>query len=51
MDEAELCTDLLLLRDGQVLSHGPKGVLLASTKARTVETAFLALVEGKGHAS
>lgn len=44
MDEAEQCPDLLLLRDGQVLSHGSKQHLLESTGAKTVENAFLQLV-------
>jgi len=46
MDEAEKCDDLLLLRDGKVLSHGSKHELLQKTKASTVEAAFLKLVEG-----
>ena len=44
MDEAELCPDLLLLRDGRVLSHGSKQQLLESTGAKSVEDAFLQLV-------
>lgn len=51
MDEAEQCTDLLLLRDGKVLSHGPKPDLLASTGASSVEDAFLKLIERTRHAS
>lgn len=46
MDEAEKCDDLLLLRDGKVLSHGSKHDLLQNTKTSTVEAAFLKLVEG-----
>jgi len=46
MDEAEECDDLLLLRDGRVLSHGSKDQLLQKTHTSTVEAAFLKLVEG-----
>lgn len=46
MDEAERCTDILLLRDGRVLSHGPKQELLKKTKKPTVEAAFLSLAKG-----
>lgn len=53
MDEAEQCTDLLLLRDGQVLSHGSKQDLLKRMHAKGVEEAFLKLIEQSGgvHAS
>lgn len=47
MDEAERCQDILLLRDGKVLSHGPKDDLLHRTKSSTVEAAFLKLAGGK----
>lgn len=47
MDEAERCTQLLLLRDGRVLSHGSKEELLQHTKTATVEAAFLKLAGGK----
>jgi ABC-2 type transport system ATP-binding protein len=46
MDEAERCPELLLLREGKILSHGPKEVLLRSTGAKTVEAAFLQLAGG-----
>lgn len=46
MDEAEKCADILLLRDGKVLSHGPKQNLLKTTKKSTVEAAFLSLAKG-----
>lgn len=46
MDEAEQCTNLLLLRDGKVLSDSTKEALLAKTHTTTVQAAFLALVEG-----
>ena len=45
MDEAEKCDDLLLLRDGNVLSFSAKQALLTETGTRTVEAAFLALIE------
>jgi ABC-2 type transport system ATP-binding protein len=47
MDEAEKCADILLLRDGRVLSHGPKQELLQKTKKSTVEEAFLMLAKGE----
>ncbi|HJP96361.1 MAG TPA: ABC transporter ATP-binding protein [Candidatus Saccharimonadales bacterium] len=45
MDEAEQCTNLLLLRDGKVLSNSTKDQLLAKTSTKTVQAAFLKLVE------
>jgi ABC-2 type transport system ATP-binding protein len=50
MDEAEQCPELLLLRDGKVLSFGTKGDLLQATRQHHVEDAFIALMEGS-HAS
>jgi len=47
MDEAEQCDDLLLLRDGLLLSHTTRQALLKETGKRRVEEAFLALVEGR----
>jgi len=46
MDEAERCPDLLLLRDGKVLSHGPKRALLDRTNTHSVQNAFLQLAGG-----
>ncbi|HEX7963927.1 MAG TPA: ABC transporter ATP-binding protein [Candidatus Saccharimonadales bacterium] len=46
MDEAERCPELLLLRDGKVLSHGSKAELLRGTGTRSVEQAFLQLAGG-----
>ena len=46
MDEAERCPELLLLRDGKVLSHGPKQALLERTGTSSVEAAFLKLAGG-----
>jgi ABC-2 type transport system ATP-binding protein len=46
MDEAQRCTQLMLLREGRVLVAGRSPAeLLADTGARDVEGAFLALVE------
>lgn len=48
MDEAERCTQLLLLRDGRVLSHGTKRDLLQKTRTSNVNDAFIHLVrEGR----
>jgi ABC-2 type transport system ATP-binding protein len=47
MDEAEQCPDLLLLRDGAVLSYSSKQELLDTTKKNTVHDAFLALAGGE----
>ena len=47
MDEAERCQDILLLRNGRVLSHGSKEDLLNHTKTQSVEAAFLKLAGGK----
>jgi ABC-2 type transport system ATP-binding protein len=46
MDEAEQCPELLLLRDGKVLSYSSKHELLRASNVRTVEDAFLALAGG-----
>lgn len=46
MDEAERCENILLLRDGRVLSHGPKQELLKRSNTKTVEAAFLKLAGG-----
>lgn len=48
MDEAEQCADLLLMRDGRVLSHGSKQELLRTTHTKTVEEAFLARIRTSG---
>jgi ABC-2 type transport system ATP-binding protein len=45
MDEAEQCANLLLLREGNVLSDTSKQDLLAKTHTQTVQAAFLKLVE------
>ena len=45
MDEAEKCDDLLLLRDGKVLSLSTKHELLQKTATHSVEAAFLKLIE------
>lgn len=46
MDEAEKCNDILLIRDGAILSFCSKADLLKKTGTKTVESAFLALVQG-----
>ncbi|HSX00522.1 MAG TPA: ABC transporter ATP-binding protein [Patescibacteria group bacterium] len=46
MDEAERCPELLLLRDGRVLSHGLKRALLDRTNTHNVQDAFLRLAGG-----
>lgn len=47
MDEAEKCDDIMLMRDGKILMHASKADILHKTDSRTVEDAFLKLVEGK----
>ena len=51
MDEAERCPEILLLRDGRVLSHGPRQELLHRTAARSVQDAFLKLAGGTAKAA
>jgi ABC-2 type transport system ATP-binding protein len=46
MDEAEQCAEILLLRDGKVLSHSTKAGLLERTRTKSVHDAFLQLAEG-----
>ena len=50
MDEAEQCPDILLLRDGKLLSHGSKEQLLANTNTQSVQAAFLHLAGGEDDA-
>ena len=50
MDEAERCDDVFLLRDGVFLWQESRIDLLKNTKTKTVETAFLQLVEERGGA-
>lgn len=47
MDEAERCERLLLLRDGELLWSKEKAALLAEVRCKTVEQAFLAMIERK----
>ena len=47
MDEASRCGDLILLRDGRVLSHASPAKLCATTGTKSVEAAFLKLVGAK----
>jgi ABC-type multidrug transport system ATPase subunit len=51
MDEAEQCSNILLLRDGRVLHQGTKEFLLAYTHTKTVEAAFLKLAGDSNHES
>lgn len=45
MDEAERCERLLLMRDGRLLWAEARTELLQTTKTKTVEDAFIAMVE------
>ncbi|MDA0163972.1 ABC transporter ATP-binding protein [Solirubrobacter ginsenosidimutans] len=45
MDEAERCDRLLLMRDGGLLADDTPSNLLARTRARDLETAFLRMIE------
>jgi ABC-2 type transport system ATP-binding protein len=45
MDEAERCDELVLMRDGRVLTQATPAALLERTGAADVEHAFLHLVE------
>jgi ABC-2 type transport system ATP-binding protein len=46
MDEAEKCSQLLLVRDGSLLWSQSRQELLTKTNTQTVEDAFLAMVTG-----
>ena len=45
MDEAERCDRLLLMRQGRLLADAAPADLLESTGARSVEHAFLTIVD------
>lgn len=45
MDEADRCDQLVLIRDGRALATGSPAELRTRTDARTIEDAFLALIE------
>lgn len=47
MDEAERCDDLVLLREGEVISHSSPEKLKEQTHTKTIEGAFLKLVGSK----
>jgi ABC-2 type transport system ATP-binding protein len=51
MDEAERCDYLLLMREGELVAQEPPETLLERTGTRTVEDAFLALVDSHGAGS
>ncbi|MCV7194526.1 ABC transporter ATP-binding protein [Mycolicibacterium brumae] len=44
MDEADHCSDLLLLRDGQVLAHTTADRLRKDTQCESLEDAFLTVI-------
>jgi ABC-2 type transport system ATP-binding protein len=45
MDEARRCDDLVLIREGEVIAHDSPKELLCKTDTKSVEQAFLKLVE------
>lgn len=47
MDEAERCDDLVLIRDGKLVSHSTPAELRKRTNSKSVEESFLKLVGGK----
>jgi ABC-2 type transport system ATP-binding protein len=47
MDEAERCDDLVLIRNGELVSHSSPKELLRTTGTKTVEESFLKLVGDK----
>jgi ABC-2 type transport system ATP-binding protein len=51
MDEAERCGDVVLLRDGALLSQATPAALKARTSAATLDAAFLSLVSEPGGAA
>ena len=46
MDEADRCDELVLIRDGRILAQSPPDELLRTTRAGTLQDAFLVLIEG-----
>ncbi|GAA3524389.1 ABC transporter ATP-binding protein [Nocardioides daeguensis] len=48
MDEAERCDTLLLMREGRIIADGAPGEIKAAQGVADIESAFLALVEGRG---
>jgi ABC-2 type transport system ATP-binding protein len=47
MDEAARCDRLMLMREGQLIADATLKSVLEETGSTDVETAFLALVEGR----
>ena len=45
MEEAERCDELILMREGRILFHGSPSFLLSETNSKSVEEAFLSLIE------
>lgn len=50
MDEAERCDDLLLLRNGRVLTQDAPGALMVRTGTHSMDAAFLRLISGESAA-
>lgn len=48
MEEAERCDELILMREGRLLFHGSPELLLSETKSKSIEEAFLSLIERGG---
>lgn len=48
MDEAERCSNLLLMRDGELIWHDTREKLLEMTGASSVENAFVQMVNKEG---
>lgn len=46
MDEADRCSDLVLMRAGEVIATGTPAELLGQTHTENLESAFIALAEG-----
>lgn len=48
MDEAERCSDLILMRDGEIIWNDTKQALFKATKTRDVGAAFVAKIKETG---
>jgi ABC-2 type transport system ATP-binding protein len=47
MDEADRCDELLLMRDGRLLTHDTPSALKARTGTHTLDAAFLRLISAE----
>ncbi len=47
MDEAERCDDLVLIRQGKIITHSSPSELKKKTSSKTIEESFLKLVGGR----